>query len=300
VQHANLLRPLLKHVRDPLVQSLCLEALDVFETRVLPRLPHMRHQVVHGDLNLGNVLLQDGRVSGILDFGDMTYTALVCDIGVMIANLANAHVKGGVEEMMRMARVLLDGYTQIVALEVEELDLLGDIWLTRCATELVLSNWRVDTCLEAPERSAPDMHRFAQQLHFLLALGTDARAAGLGSGKGGSGETYELVQRRDASIGPGSEPLSYGDRPIHVTHGEGTWLFDKSGRRYLDLYNNVPCIGHSHPRVVRAMFAQASKININMRYLHAGAISLAERLIRTTQIVPRGGGGDRDLNTVCF
>jgi len=51
----------------------------------------------------------------------------------MICNLANAHVGSGVEEMLRMARVLIDGYTRIVALEEQELRLLGDIWLVRCS-----------------------------------------------------------------------------------------------------------------------------------------------------------------------
>ena len=81
VQHAGLLRPLLNHVQDPTAQELCKQALQIFDVRVRPTLPHLRHQIVHGDLNLGNVLLQDGAVSGIIDFGDMTYTALVCDIG---------------------------------------------------------------------------------------------------------------------------------------------------------------------------------------------------------------------------
>ena len=47
------------------------------------------------------------------------------------------------------------------------------------------------------------------------------------------------------------------------------------------MYNNVPCVGHAHPRVARAVAAQAKKINVNMRYLHHGAVTLAERLIRS-------------------
>ena len=101
VQNAAMLRPLLKHVHDTHVHRLCVEALDVFDTRVACMLPRLRHQIVHGDLNLGNVLLEHGRLSGIIDFGDMSHTALACDIGVMICQLANAHVARGVDEMLR-------------------------------------------------------------------------------------------------------------------------------------------------------------------------------------------------------
>jgi 4-aminobutyrate aminotransferase-like enzyme len=54
-----------------------------------------------------------------------------------------------------------------------------------------------------------------------------------------------------------------------------------SGRKLLDCYNNVPCVGHAHPRVSEAIATQARAANVNMRYLHPGAISLAERLLRT-------------------
>ena len=47
------------------------------------------------------------------------------------------------------------------------------------------------------------------------------------------------------------------------------------------MYNNVPCVGHAHPRVARAVAAQAKRINVNMRYIHHGAVTLAERLIRS-------------------
>ena len=60
--------------------------------------------------------------------------------------------------------------------------------------------------------------------------------------------------------------------------GEGVWLFDTDGRRYLDMYNNVPCVGHCHPHVVEAMHRQASTLNVHSRYLHEGVLDYAERL----------------------
>ncbi|MEM7294555.1 MAG: aminotransferase class III-fold pyridoxal phosphate-dependent enzyme, partial [Pseudomonadota bacterium] len=56
------------------------------------------------------------------------------------------------------------------------------------------------------------------------------------------------------------------------------WVWDSSGDRYLDFYNNVPSVGHCHPDVVAALVRQASAININTRYLHESLIELAESL----------------------
>src|SRR5262249_36630121 len=62
---------------------------------------------------------------------------------------------------------------------------------------------------------------------------------------------------------------------------EGVWITDAAGRRYLDAYNNVPCVGHGHPRVAAAIAGQSRRINTHTRYLHPAAIELAERLVAT-------------------
>ena len=61
-----------------------------------------------------------------------------------------------------------------------------------------------------------------------------------------------------------------------------SWLIDADGRRYLDAYNNVPVVGHGHPRVVEAIVRQARRLNTNMRYLHETALEVAERLTAST------------------
>ncbi len=88
--------------------------------------------------------------------------------------------------------------------------------------------------------------------------------------------TDDLIRRRDRAFGAGAR-LFY-DRPLHLVRGEGAYVFDVDGRRYVDMYNNVPCVGHAHPRVVEAMARQQATLNTHNRYLHEGAIALAERL----------------------
>lgn len=73
-------------------------------------------------------------------------------------------------------------------------------------------------------------------------------------------------------------PLFY-DEPIELARGEGVWLYDTDGHRYLDLYNNVPCVGHGNPRVVEALAGQAATLNVHSRYLHDGVVDYVERLV---------------------
>lgn len=86
----------------------------------------------------------------------------------------------------------------------------------------------------------------------------------------------DLRARRDAALGAGA-PLFY-EEPLHIVRGDGCDLFDADGRRYLDMYNNVPCVGHANPRVVEAMARQQATLNVHSRYLHEGVIAFAERL----------------------
>lgn len=86
-----------------------------------------------------------------------------------------------------------------------------------------------------------------------------------------------LLERRERLLGPGN-PLFY-DEPLHLVRGESVWLYDADGRRYLDCYNNVPCVGHCHPHVVEAIERQARRLNTHTRYLHENILDYAERLL---------------------
>jgi len=68
------------------------------------------------------------------------------------------------------------------------------------------------------------------------------------------------------------------DKPVHLVRGEGVWLYDSDGRRYLDCYNNVASVGHCHPHVVEALCRQAATLNTHTRYLHENVVAYAERL----------------------
>lgn len=73
-------------------------------------------------------------------------------------------------------------------------------------------------------------------------------------------------------------PLFY-EEPVQLVRGEGVWLESADGRRFLDLYNNVPCVGHANPRVAEALAQQASTLNVHSRYVHESVIDYVERLV---------------------
>ena len=85
-----------------------------------------------------------------------------------------------------------------------------------------------------------------------------------------------LISRRNLALGSGAH-LFYKD-PVEIVRGEGAYLFDKTGKRYIDMYNNVPSVGHANPVVVKAMAGQQATLNVHSRYLHEGVIAFAERL----------------------
>eukprot|EP00392_Amoebophrya_sp_AT5.2_P005172 g5181.t1 len=88
-----------------------------------------------------------------------------------------------------------------------------------------------------------------------------------------------LIERRRAHFSR-KLSVSYGDVcPLWITRGEGQYLFDENGQRYLDTRNNVAHVGHTHPKVAAAVCAQVSQLNTNTRYLHENILRLAERLL---------------------
>jgi 4-aminobutyrate aminotransferase-like enzyme len=89
----------------------------------------------------------------------------------------------------------------------------------------------------------------------------------------------DLIARRARLLGPGYR-LFY-DRPLEIVRGQGVHVYDADGAEYLDAYNNVPCIGHCHPRVVEAISRQAATLNTHTRYVAEPILAYAERLLAT-------------------
>jgi 4-aminobutyrate aminotransferase-like enzyme len=84
------------------------------------------------------------------------------------------------------------------------------------------------------------------------------------------------LARRHRLLGAGAE-LFY-EKPLHIVRGAGVWAYDAEGRAYLDVYNNVPHVGHTHPTVVAAIQRQTAILATHTRYLHENILEYAEQL----------------------
>ena len=293
-QHLPRLFPNAELVTDGDRRKLLDRVIARFTDRVVPAFPILRSQVIHNDVTLDNLLVDDaGTVTGIIDFGDMAHTALVLDVPATLQSLFRERV-----DIFEVADAFLPGYASVLPFEEVEAELLGDLLAGRMAQTILISAERT--------RRYPDnayIHGWSEPAWALLeqldAVGFDdagrrlarsARRASLPTAAVRPVPDDELLARRRRVLGSALESLSYR-RPLHLVRGEGVWMVAADGRRYLDAYNNVPVVGHSHPRVVEAIARQAATLNTNTRYLHEHVVELAERLVAT---MPPG------LDTVMF
>lgn len=284
LRYAMRLQGLLGNIDDPWRRGLADRVLDRFHEHVDPVFEQLRAQVIHNDLTLDNALLDDRqRITGMLDFGDMGHTAMVCDLVATAEPLV-----GERSDHFDALTAVLAGFTSITPLTQEEIDVLPELLLARWTTSVVISAWRVRAHPTNAEYISGWDEGAWTMLGIFDELGIDGwRARVREAVMDATGLRHrppapldELIERRARLLGSAISPLSY-ERPLHMVQARGVWMVDADGREYLDAYNNVPVVGHGHPRVVEAIARQARTLNTNTRYLHRSALDLAERLIAT-------------------
>ncbi|WP_342642569.1 aminotransferase class III-fold pyridoxal phosphate-dependent enzyme [Rhodoligotrophos ferricapiens] len=276
----------IERVEDSTDRALLDEIVSRFAAHVGPRLKTVRAQIIHGDASAHNVLVdstQQQRIAGIVDFGDLYHGPLVSDLAVAIADVL--FNRDGTPAQIA---TIVSGYHSVTPVAPEEVDLLYDLISARLALSYLIAVYRRT---ETPGREdynaalAEDGLAWLKQLKNIggetltrtIRAGLGHRAGGTASSAAGAPVDMDsLRRRRDRVMGPRMR-LFY-ENPLHMVRGEGVWLFDATGRRFLDVYNNVPHVGHCHPHVVEAIARQAAILNTNTRYLGEQVISLAERL----------------------
>jgi len=270
----------LKYVTDPVKRRQLDYALLQIETYLLPASRQLRHQVIYGDGNEHNFILEakkdSYRLAGLIDFGDMSQSFLAAEPAIA---LTYAMMK--TEEPEKTVRALLAAYHKINQLHPAELDTLYYLILARLVISLTMAAWRRQaepqnkymTVSEEPGwkllnsllTSNPEKWR---QLFYKSCKLEPARLWL---------ESEKLLRFRNEHI---SEAMSLTYRqPLHITRGAGQYLFDDRGRAYLDCVNNVCHLGHCHPRVARAVARQMAILNTNTRYLYDVLALYVEKLL---------------------
>lgn len=241
----------------------------------LPVLRGLRSQAIHGDCHAGNLLVDSagGAVSGILDFGDMIHAPLILEPAVALSELLT---EGLVQPDALTA--VVEAYANAHALEAQEIDVLFDLITGRHAVTILLHAWRSRHDLRGARVLDDAADRAAASLQGLLSQGRDALTCRWHAAAGTARARAAPVDlaRRHRLLGRGAE-LFY-ETPLHIVRGEGVWLFDPQGQAYLDVYNNVPHVGHAHPCVVRAIQRQTALLSTHTRYLHENVLEYAEAL----------------------
>ena len=269
----------------PYIESAALrksvEEVSAAFDRRMPALRALRSQAIHGDCHGHNLLVdaEAAAVSGILDFGDMIHAPLVLEPAVAMSELLTDDLAP-----LDALSLLLRGYAQRQPLETADVEVLFDLIAARHAVTVLVHAYRVwqqDRGTSILDRSAA---LAARSLDVLLQAGRDSLTgiwhdAADSSAPGAVWAPALDLARRQRLMGAGAE-LFY-EQPLHMVRGRGVWLYDRIGRSYLDVYNNVPHVGHAHPTVVQAIQKQTAILSTHTRYLHGGILEYAERLTAT-------------------
>lgn len=169
IRQASALRPLLAHVPQD-IAALCTATLDRFDAEVAPHLAMCRWQVVHNDLNPHNVLVDaenPDQIAGILDFGDMVRTPLVCDLGVAASYQVDP--SAALDSLLDFTAA----YHRVLPLTPVELALVPDLTAARMLTTICITSWRA---ARYPENSAYILRNYPSARVGLLALAALSRA----------------------------------------------------------------------------------------------------------------------------
>ncbi len=251
-----------------------------------PAMRGMRSQIIHGDVHPFNTLVDEqGRVSGIIDFGDMIHGALILDLANAVGDFLSPAADA--EETIFE---LVSGYRSVTPLEEAEADALIDLIDIRLLMTPLIDALKASNGILSQGYFESFNSRSLPMIRELRRLGHDRlrglirRAAAFPAVPHRHPATLEEAVARRRKV-MGEQLYVFYDPPLHIVKGEGVWLTASDGRRYLDCYNNVPHVGHSHPYVAEAIARQARTLNTNTRYITDQAIEYAERLV---ELSPEG------------
>ncbi len=274
-------------------RSTVVAVLRDHEDAVAPLLSLLPRQVVHNDLNDHNLIVPDrsgepedassGQAApslGVIDFGDITESVGIAELAV-----AGAYAMLDTARPVHALAELARGYAAIRPLDPLEIEVLLSLARLRLALSVSMSADQArrepdNPYLRVSETGAWNVLDYLDVVDHRAAAREIARALGVEGPRPSRPvvrpSTEVLRDARARLLGSG---LSLSLPPgLEMVRGRGQYLFDRRGRPYLDLVNNVAHVGHCHPRVVEALARQSDVLNTNSRYLHRLRSEYAERL----------------------
>ncbi|MEP6628389.1 MAG: aminotransferase class III-fold pyridoxal phosphate-dependent enzyme, partial [Ginsengibacter sp.] len=269
----------LHFIKDDEKRRIAAYFLLQFDMEVVPFLSSLRHAYIHNDANDYNVLIKDDKVSGLIDFGDMVYTALINNLAV-----ACTYAMLNNEDPLHAASLVVKGYHESYALTEIEVELLYYLIAARLCISVTQSAWNasLDTKNEhhfVTEKPAWDLLFKLIKINPVNAHDQFRKACGFSSIINMDDKYEKLLQERREHIGRNLS-ISY-EQPLKIVKGALQYLYDDKGNTFVDCVNNVSHVGHCHPSVVKAMQKQVATLNTNTRYLNDLIVDYAKALTST-------------------
>ncbi len=271
-----------RHIECPHKRRITEYFLLKYDNEVAPILGELRKSVVHGDTHRFSVVVDENRehVSGIIDFGDVVYTHTVCNLAVCISDMAIRQ-----SDPIAAAAEVVGAYHHEHALSESELDILFPLMCTRLAIYMSMAAFSrtQDPSNSHAQSKEDDIFALMEKLievnpiHALEQFRAACNLPSLQPDFRARGD-FNLQQR---SAFFAKSLYTHYREPLHLTGGALQYLYDDSGRSYLDCVNNVCQWGHCHPTIVRAAQKQMAKLNTNSRYAYDVMTDYAERLLAT-------------------
>ncbi len=269
--------PYLEYINDLSKRKLVEYFFLQFKSFVSPKLAYLRKSIIHNDANDRNVLTQDGRVSGIIDFGDMCYTQLINELAVALP-----YVLFDKEDPVQAACLVVNGYNDVLPLEKKELELLYYLIAIRLCISVCNSAYHVQKNPDNKNYISISEELAWSLLKKWISINPIAAGNAFKEACGYDIETISLensLKRRYQFISK-SMSISY-NRPIEMSGAAFQYMYSADGESILDAYNNIPIVGHCHPTVVRAGQEQMALLNTNTRYIYDILHQYSEKLIDT-------------------
>ncbi|MDH5609698.1 MAG: aminotransferase class III-fold pyridoxal phosphate-dependent enzyme [Cyclobacteriaceae bacterium] len=268
--------PNARHIPEASRRKLVDFYFDQYRQEIVPVIPQLRHSIIHNDLNDWNVLTTDGLISGFIDFGDICYAPLINELAVALT-----YVMLSGPDPVQAALPVISAYQQILPLTGQEIEQLPVLIAARLCQSVCHSAAKKaaggDTSyILISEAPAWQLLEQWVTLNPVFLKNKFREAAGLAK-TDFADKTPNIRALRQKHLGK-SLSLSYND-PIHMTGAAFQYMYDAAGHTYLDAYNNIPHIGHSHPKVSEAISRQTRRLNTNTRYLYDSIAAYSEQLL---------------------
>ncbi len=249
-----------------------------FEMEVLPVISSLRHAYIHNDANDHNILVKDNQIAGLIDFGDMVYSALINNLAVTCTYaMLNSPTP------LDAASLVIKGYHETYPLTSQEVDLVYYLVAARLCISVTQSAYNATLNSDnehhfITEKPAWDLLYKLIKINPLKAQDAFRKICGFNSILN-KDDYSELLKHRHQRIGRNLS-ISYKEE-LKIVKGALQYLYDDKGRTFVDCVNNPSHVGHCHPVVVKQMQKQIATLNTNTRYLNDALTEYAKQLTST-------------------